>query len=262
VDVADVIEHAMTNAPRSLQTVIGPSQVGGPCDRKLGHLLDGTPPVKVRPPQFATFVGTAVHEELANTLARAEIARYTSDPHATPRYKVEERVTVGEIDGQPVTGSTDLVDLHALTVYDWKITTRARIRDVYRRHGPGPQYEAQAMLYARGWRAAGIPIQTVCIVFLPRDGQLSERYEWTAPYDAAVADAALARASAIAAALRLVGRDVTLPALARVDDYCRYCEWFTPNADPMTPDACAGANPQANATTEPATVSDLLRVKL
>jgi hypothetical protein len=234
--VFGVVADAIANQPRSLQTRIGPSEIGSPCDRRLGYKLAATPIVNDPGVPWKPFIGTAAHEQLAGIMARAE----TAAAGLPPRWHVEETVTVGHVNGQPVTGSTDLFDAWTGTVVDWKFTTRNMIREKYRPHGPGDQYRTQAHLYGRGWVHAGYPVRHVAVVFFTRDGEFRDRHVWSEPYDETIATTALARLEAIDTAIRELGATFTLPTLPAVEAFCTHCPWHDPHASDVTR-ACPGS---------------------
>ena len=221
-----IVEKAIIGQPRSRQTRIGPSELGVPCDRRLGYHLGGVAKTRVDDAAWKPYVGTAIHEALGNVMAAEEISRFTSDPDATPRFHVEERVHVGDVNGVQITGSCDLFDGHYGTVYDWKTTTFNQIRENYRPHGPGEQYRRQAHLYGRGWQNAGHDVKSVVIIFLVRDGNFDQRHVWSEPYDEQVAIDALERASAIALSLQHLGAEFIIPTLDIAESHCRFCPWF------------------------------------
>lgn len=246
-DLFATIADAIAGQPRSQQTTIGPSEIGTPCDRRLGHKLAATPEVNDRGVAWKPYIGTAGHEQLAEVFARASIA-------ADARYLTEVRVDVGHIDGTTITGSCDLFDTRHGAVWDWKFATRNQIRENYRPHGPGQQYRTQAHLYGRGLAAAGHDVRTVGVVFLTRDGEFTDRHVWHEPYDEQVAVDALERATSIAVALRELGPGFTLPTLPATAAYCRHCDWYAAGATDLAR-ACPGAEPARPA---PATLADAL----
>lgn len=185
-DLRPVIADAIVNQPRSLQRRIGPSEIGTPCPACLACKLAGAPKPADDVPWLA-WVGTCVHAGLE--------AIFAADPD---RWLVEHQVTVGEIGGQPITGHADLYDLHTGTVIDWKIVGKTALTSVRRKGlaAAKPEYEAQRHLYGAGFEAAGLPVNDVAVVFLPRNEiSIDALHIDSAPYDAAVADAALARAN-------------------------------------------------------------------
>ena len=235
-----VIRNAAANQPRSLQKLIGPSEIGIPCDRRVGHILMGTPRVRDEEFPWLQVIGTGTHEVLANWFAREEIDRFERDPNAGQRWLVEERVTVGEIGGQPITGSVDLFDAHLGTVVDWKVTSRNKIRNEYRPHGPGSQYRAQKHLYGLGLQNAGYVVRNVTIVFLVRDGRFEDRYEYSEPFDPQIAIDALERANKLHLTASVMGPGE----LPTASSYCTHCPWFQRGATDLSR-ACPGHEPAA-----------------
>lgn len=237
-----IIEGGIKGHPRSLQKRIGPSEIGVPCDRRLGYRLGSVPETnRTDTVAWKPFIGTAAHEQFADILGRHEIDRFGdgTDRTVAPRYKVEERVSVGRILGVNITGSCDLFDAHTGTVVDWKFTTRNMIREKYRPDGPGDQYRIQAHLYGRGFARAGYDVRAVMIVFLTRDGEFHDRWVWSEPYDEAVAVAALERATSIATAIESLGNEFTLPTLEPADAHCNWCPWHKPGSTDISR-ACPG----------------------
>jgi hypothetical protein len=182
-DLADVITDGIVNHPRSLQARIGPSELGMPCEHCLAAKLAGW--TEARDAAWLPTIGTAVHAWLAEQFT------------GSPRWLVETRVDVGELNGVPITGSADLYDLASHTVVDWKVVGRPTLQTVKADGGPSPQYRTQAHLYGRGFARAGHPVRQVAIAYLYRNGYTPEPYVWTEPYDEGVATAALDRATAV-----------------------------------------------------------------
>ena len=238
-ELFQMIEASIVGQPRSQQRRIGPSEIGVACDRRIGYRLAGVEPVNDRGAAWKPYVGTAVHEQMANMVAKAELDRWSADADTTPRWLVEERVSVGEIGDTEITGSCDLFDIHHGAVWDWKFTTRNQIREHYRPHGPGEQYRVQAHLYGRGYERAGYDVRTVGVIFMTRDGEFTDRHVWHEAYDEQIAVDALTRATGIQAALDALGPEFTIPTLATADAHCRFCSWYRPG---QTNDArsCAG----------------------
>jgi hypothetical protein len=200
-ELRTILEAAMTNHPRTLQTRIGPSELGNPCDRCLAHKLGGTPdrPEAAWLPQ----IGTAVHEWAEMVILRHEFTRAALG--MPPRFLPEHKVTVGQIRGQDITGHSDVFDTHTGTVIDWKVVGTTTLRQA-KAHGPSLGYSRQAQLYGKGWEDAGHQVTTVCIYYLPRNSvSLSDGYAWTAPYDRHDAERTLARANALAARIHIQG---------------------------------------------------------
>jgi len=231
-DARHVIEAAMLNAPRTLQTRIGPSELGNPCDRCLTHKLAGTPerPEAAWLPQ----IGTAVHEWLEGVFLRHEFTR--TDLGMPGRWLPEHRVTVGTVGGVEISGSTDLFDTQTGTVIDFKVVGATTLKKA-KAHGASLIYTRQAMLYGKGWQDDGYTVNTVMILFLPRNSvSLSDTYPWSAPYDRQVALDTLARADDIADAIDDRGFEQVLAGMPEhtFDEFS--CKRFaTPNLNTDAP---------------------------
>lgn len=241
--IFDTVRDAIVNQPRSLQKRIGPSEIGHPCQRRIGHKLAGTPEVNgdsVRGVAWKPFVGTSVHEQMANIMAKAEVARWsTTEDDVSPRWHVEERVTVGTIGGVAISGSTDLFDGHHGIVFDWKFTSKNQIKNYYKPHGPGDQYRIQAHLYGLGWKNAGHDVRHVAILFLTREGEYTDRYVWHEPFDERVAIDALKRLEEIQTGIDSLGADFMIPLLPTTEAWCGNCPFFKVGATDLTK-ACPG----------------------
>ena len=249
--VAAIVEH-----PRSQQVEIGPSEIGTPCVRRLGHLLAGTPKQPAPVPWRPT-VGTAVHAWIANAFEAFDERL----PDSSPRYLMEQRVTVGTIAGRPFGGSADLYDAAEFRVIDWKIVgpsalkkyrTACRIPDDPAQHaafyqrtdvGPGQTYRVQAQCYGHGFALADMPVDEVAIWMLPSNGELDQAVRWAEPYRPEVAEWAIKRANDVAAVAAAAGWEATLPALPRVEDRCgRFCPFWRAGADVNDPTYCPGSD--------------------
>ena len=242
-----LFEKAIIGQPRSLQTRIGPSELGVPCDRRIGYHLAGIERTNDRGVAWKPFVGTALHEQFGTMLAAHELERFAADPDATPRHHVEERVSVGMVGDTEITGSCDWFDEHLGAVWDFKFVTRNRIREVFRPHGPGEQYRRQTHLYGRGFQRAGYDVRTVGVIWFTRDGEFADRHVWHEPYAEQVAIDTLARATSIQSALDALGPEFTLPTLPTADAYCNFCPWHKTNATDISR-SCPG-HPQEIAET-------------
>lgn len=236
-DLLRVIENTILNHPRSLQTRIGPSEVGTPCLRKLGYKLNGTRSVRGRWPggQWPATVGTALHSWAQEAFA-GENAQLGWD-----RWLIEEQVDVGEIAGSSVTGQCDLYDALTFTVIDWKFpglrSFKAKLVDQH----PGETYRKQVHLYGRGNVRAGRRVDRVGVMFVPTSGSYTDAFFWSEPYDEQVAIEALSRADGVVAALDSLG-DSALGLLPPTWDYCERCPWQSSRIidDPRV--ACPGVD--------------------
>lgn len=223
------IRRRITAHPRSAQQVIGPSELGTPCLRRLALKLSGVTSSQASAAWRPT-VGTAVHTWLADTFDAAE----RDNPG---RWATEARVMVGTVGGREIWGSCDLYDRTTATVVDWKVVGATTLRTA-RRSGPSEQYRTQLHLYGRGYRNAGLPVERVAIMYLPSSGELADAVWWSEQYTEDVALQALSRADGLVAAMYAAGPEVVVPALPTAEAYCTGCPWFDPGA--RTPLACPG----------------------
>jgi hypothetical protein len=234
---------------RSLQTVIGASELGTPCIRKLGHKLNQTPPVPDQvdgDDKWRPTVGTAVHEWLA-TMLRADNARLAQeapsgiahcDVHPwcvgetchRDRWLVEYSTPIGTIGEDKVPGNLDVFDRFTGTMVDWKIVGPTALKSYKRDRHPGQQYRVQVQLYGRGLhRAGGEDVKYVGIMFLPSNGELKDHFYWEEEYDPEVGKDALARAREVKNLIDTEGPSI-LGKLKTTDDHCAHCPFFSPGA--------------------------------
>lgn len=185
------IDDAIKHQPRSLQRRIGPSEIGSPCTHCLAAKLAGWQ--QVEETAWLPFIGTAVHAQLEEIFTKAG-----------PAWETETRVTVGDINGTPITGTCDLFHVPTGTVIDHKIVGTSTLNKA-RREGAKPVYRVQAHLYGRGWQNKGHRITTVAIAHLPRNAtSLSQAVFWSEPYDEQIALQALERVNQLATSVEVV----------------------------------------------------------
>lgn len=202
-DLTNIINHTISNSPRSLQTRIGPSELGMECDRCLILKLAGLAPEDGHT-SWLPAIGTAVHEWLETVIVRHLITS------GSDRWLPEAQVTVGNIGNQIITGHSDLYDAHTGTIVDYKVVGTSTLKQT-RRDGPKLTYQRQAHLYGLGHVNAGRPVNTVAIWYLPRNGfTINDGLWWETPYDQATAEQALARANMFTTALNAYGPDEVL----------------------------------------------------
>lgn len=229
-EMRDVFITHDANSPRSLQTAIGPSEIGVSCDRALAHRVAGTPRRDdVRVP-WAPILGTALHAYVADML-RAENTRM-----GRQRWVVEERVWMTE----EISGSCDAYDDDNNMIIDWKLVGDNSILKYKRRMRP--EYETQAHLYGLGHANAGRPVQWVRLVFLHRSHDYDKSWEWTARYDPGKAHAALSRLAAIThllGALNVADHPHLWGAVpSQPTPDCSWCPYFRPGPPDAT--GCPG----------------------
>ena len=236
-DLRDVIVHAIDNDPRTLQTTLGPSDIANGCDRCLVHVLAGHKRRRQSAAWLPT-IGRAFHE-WAETAVLQHLAATGTD-----RYLPEVAVTVGQLRGHDITGRSDLFDIHAGTGVDYKLVGKTTLDQVKR--APKATYRNQIHLYGKGVTALGYDVHEVAIWYLPRNAvSLDAGHAHVEPYDPAIADAALARANALAAGVDSLGADAVLEQMPPHSGQEFTCtQWATDpstaTAAEVTPDAFLG----------------------
>ena len=233
--IADLIAGHDQNRPRSKQRAIGPSQIGGPCPRRLGYQIAGVPEVNQCGLNLAPWIGTAAHEQMAKVL------------EAHPDWRSEMVVTIPDTEhlsgtGQPIRGTADAYHAPSKTVVDWKFTADSTINNTRLRGEPDLAYSTQVQLYAYGLTRTGVPVNDVAVVFLPRSGNPRQMHVWTAPYDEQIAQAALERLASI----RLLAEQGMFAELPTAQYFCESCPWYLP-ASTRLDEACPG-HPRTNHT--------------
>ncbi|GAA1333812.1 hypothetical protein GCM10009592_28360 [Brachybacterium rhamnosum] len=233
-DYQSTIEQAIRHQPRSLQKLIGPSEIGTDCTHCLAAKLAGWTEQE-RDVPWLPFIGTAVHAELARIFEDDNKTSSTSGGRR--RWKVEQKVYVGHIGAHAITGTCDLYDTVTGTVLDHKIVGAATLRTA--KTGPKPVYRIQAHLYGLGWENAGHMPETVAVAHLPRNEMsLARAVIWSEPYDRDLALAAFEHANQLHANLTTLAsishetRDQWISNQPRADGCfsCpRYPDW-TPNS--------------------------------
>lgn len=229
-----LVEHGILHQPRSQQKTIGPSEIGTECDHCLAAKLAGWESTEKDVP-WLPFVGTAMHSALEEMVMQYETRRNAVNTTGL-RYLTESKVLVGHIDGQPITGSTDLVDFVARMTFDYKLVGVTTLRNA--KKGPSQVYRVQQHLYAKGWNDAGYDIRHVGIWYLPRNAiSLSQGIQWCEPYDPALATWALERANRFALnirAMRSISEEALTSWITQLPRHldsngtpiCRDCERF------------------------------------
>lgn len=217
----DAVADSIVNQPRSLQKRIGPSEIGTQCNIALLHKLAGSDePPRNNPYPWKPTVGTAVHDYLERAFDR--VGKQGLYPG---RYLTERRVTVGELsNGIAIDGSTDLFDTVESAVIDHKILG-ASSQSKYKRSGVTPVYRIQAHIYGKGWEDSGWTPKIVVVATLPRDGELSDAWFWSEPYDRTVAEQALAHLNMLHEELQMFGLDVALQVHAKDECSEPFCAW-------------------------------------
>lgn len=155
--------------PRSLQTAIGVSSLGG-CRRKVWLQLQNTPETNPTS-SLAAIMGTAIHAAIEKAFEGAD------------NILIEHRV---ELDGLPP-ATIDFFDEAAGEVVDWKTTKKSGLA-----YFPSTQQRWQVQVYGYLMAKSGFQVNRVSLVAIARDGDEDDVKVHTEPFDEAVALEALA----------------------------------------------------------------------
>lgn len=234
----EVILWAQSEAmnPRGKQALIGPSELGTVCDRRIGYRIAGVPKVNTEMDPWPMVVGTAVH-----TWLERAFTVWNEANERTPAWMTETRLDLDRV----VRGTSDLYSTEFKAVIDWKGAGPDVMKKV-RKDGPPLGYQIQAQLYGYGFMMQGIPVEKVCLVFLPRAGWLKDMYVWCQDFDEHVAIAAISRLYRIAQDLMDLDTSTypdrwnDVPAIPSND--CGWCPYYSPSSENQfaTDQGCPG----------------------
>ena len=186
---------------RSLQTEVGPSEIGG-CRRKVWYRLNAQPHTNENQSKLAAIMGTAIH-------AAIEEAIGTLDPEGK-EYLVETEVAFGDMKAH-----VDLFVPSTGAVIDWKTS---KIKNLS--YFPSNQQRWQVQVYGYLLSKNGYEVKTVNLVAIARDGAEKDIKVHTEPYDETMALAALAW-------LKNVKESPTLPEPEKDESFCKdYCQYY------------------------------------
>lgn len=240
----DVLTTLDASRPRSMQTTLGPSELGTTCTRQIAMKLARLPrqlPDK-RPP-WAPMQGTAMHTLMEEAL------RHHNQQLGRQRWLIEEDLTIADDYEETLRGHGDAYDLDHDMVVDWKYVGSTALKKVKRKTIPveelvSPAYRVQAHLYGHGHARAGREPKWVRLVLLARSHDYDESAEWTEPYRPDVAVNAINRYFAIKDMIGKLPLAVT-PALWTAvpadpsDDNCNWCP-FRRLGGPADDTGCPG----------------------
>jgi hypothetical protein len=225
-ELSKIILWNEQNAPRSRQRTVGPSELGHACDRRLAYRIAGADAVNLNADPWPSIVGTSVHDWLERAVNRYQ-------------QTVEDLSYMTELRVYPdpmVKGRSDIFKLSSGTVLDWKTAGPDVMRKLKLHHDVPEGYKIQVQIYGLGHRRAGRTVNDVALVFLGRTGWLNDMYVWHAPYDEAVAMAALDRMYRIGLQLIELEIENNPHRYQLIDaapgDSCVWCPFFNRDKDP------------------------------
>ena len=186
---------------RSLQTEVGPSEIGG-CKRKVWYRLNAQPHTNDNQSKLAAIMGTAIH-------AAIEEAIGALDPEGK-EYLVETEVAFGDMKAH-----VDLFVPSTGAVIDWKTS---KIKNLG--YFPSTQQRWQVQLYGYLLSKNGYVVNRVSLVAIARDGDERDVKVHTEPYDESLALEALGW-------LATVKEAAEAPAPEKDATYCQhYCQFY------------------------------------
>lgn len=185
-DGADLVRSLLAvPSERDQQRTIGASSFGSPCDYCVAQdLIGGQYSENYR---LASSIGTAIHSHL----------EMLEEQHLENPI-IEEKIVLGELDGYSIISSKpDLVlpvpGTDEYWLIDHKSSQLKKLKDYRKAYNTEEQehefatltsarftmqkYLGQLISYARGLHLAGINVQRMTMVFIPRDGKKLEDIE-------------------------------------------------------------------------------------
>lgn len=215
-DLTDVIKWTDNNSARSVQTAIGPSELGSLCDRKIAYRLANVPETNWWSDPLPAIVGTAVHGWLETAVTQFQKVHYMD------RWLTEITVQPDPM----VRGHCDLYDREVQAVIDWKTVSPTKLK-AWKSDGPPSHYKDQVNLYGRGLILAGLPVAKVCLIAVPRSGWLRDMQVWMHDYEPQRAQDALDRMYGIANTMILAGDNLSFEDIKSAPSgECAFCPWY------------------------------------
>jgi hypothetical protein len=167
-----VFHEQADRAPRSLQAHLGPSELGVECDRQVAGKMAHLPKTNHVADPWPSIRGTALHAYAAEAFTD------DNERHGL-RWVPEQRVTPHPL--HP--GTADLYDAKERAVVDHKFLGTTSMAKIRSDQGPPRHYVVQLLLYGRGYRNLGLPVDRVVLAAYPATaGSLSGLYVWERPH--------------------------------------------------------------------------------
>lgn len=228
-DIVAFIKARDDATPRHRQRELGPSEVAHPCVRKLAY---GLLEVQRCNPQYdplPSIIGTAAHKWMESA------AMHANTVLGRQRWHTEVRVNPAPW----LSGSCDLYDADTHTVIDYKFPGNGRFKTYIKTMNP--VYRAQVHLYGKGFRNAGMEVETVGVMLMSRGGTLASAHLWTEPYDETIADEVLTRRNQAVALMHdfdIENHPERFEWFTRSGPDCQFCPWWS--LRPEGPNQCGG----------------------
>lgn len=167
MDIVKTLTSALDNyqTDRDQQKEIGVSSLGG-CRAQAWHIINGTSRTNFGTENLAALMGTAIHSIIQEALNKYDLFG-------------EDFVLEQEINGV-VKGHADFYSRSSKLLADWKTVTLKKIEGGFK---PTTQQKWQVQTYAYMLNQAGIPVERVALVAIPRDGRKRDITCSEADYD-------------------------------------------------------------------------------
>jgi hypothetical protein len=214
-DVEQMFLKALTKpSSRSLQSKLGPSEVGG-CPYCIGYTMAAKlckmPPREADPFGYAAHIGTMCHYYLEHKLDLVYGAGYEIASHRETKLK-----DIFHVPGYgPISGSSDLFVPDWGRTFDFKfpgkysydlvslaiakgLQAQKRGEPFEKTHAPSMRYRVQQQIYRKGWENLGHEVGSSVIIFLPRhSNSIKDVLFWEEPNNDQLLEDAMARTGKI-----------------------------------------------------------------
>ena len=218
--IKTIVNNRSANAPRSRQKLLGLSEVGEVCVRKIGYKLLDWEKTNPATDPWASISGTAIHAWLADA--------FQEFPN---QYLVEHPVKVTDELG----GTADLFDINNKMIIDHKCVGATGMKS-RKKDGMTHQQRVQINLYGLGIeneRGAG-SVEKVALAFYPLGGRLDGLHTIVEPFNRQLALDAIQRLEDAQVLLWQLDPELNpqnwqiIPSTPSRG--CLYCPWFLPNS--------------------------------
>jgi len=208
----EVLHAKDAGRSRSVQTQVGPSEIGG-CRRKVWYRLNGQSTTNFSELKLAAIMGTAIHASIEEAIAEI-------DPKGE-KYWVET-----EVEYNGMKAHIDLFIPETGDVVDWK-TSKVKNLSYF----PSKQQRWQVQVYGYLLEKSGkAKVKNVNLVAIARDGDERDIKVHSEVYDEAVALEAMAWLDGVKASTEM-------PEPEKDESYCKfYCKYYDASGEM----GCAG----------------------
>jgi hypothetical protein len=238
-ELKGVVKRYAARAPRSVQTHLGPSELGEECDRQVVAKMAASKHTNNVSDPWPSVMGTAGHAYVEGAF------QWDNEDQGYARWLTECKVTPDpsegwypgrEITGNEHPGTADLYDAYNQTLVDHKFLGASSMTKL-KAKGPKRVYYVQLLLYRRGYLNLGLPVKRIALVAWPRtSSSLDDMYVWEhtpTAEDEALVDEVLDRTTArqyLAEQVRAKKLQVMDITPTPSDDSCFYCSLYRPQS--------------------------------